>query len=379
MRRTMKRYYSICCYLLVLLFVLTSCNQSSKKVDSRFIQKYQKKDLEYAKGFEIFNSDKDQVLRIYNGKANDSTYQEFKLVKEKLAGDKSPNTIQVPCEKIICLSSTQLTYFFALQDINRIVATNSSRHLFHEGINKRIEDGSVKRVGKEGHFNTELIAGLNPDLIIVSPYKSGGYDALKNLGIPLVPMAAYDEKSPLGRAEWVKMIAPFVGKEKQADSLFQKIAFRYDSLKILTEKVKIRPTVFSGKMKSGTWYVPGGKSFYANYFRDAGAKYIIEDDKQGAYPLGFESVYTKAANADFWRILVPEPLGFGRKSLIEQDVRYADFKAYKKGNVIMCNIREKPYYEQNAMKPDVILADYIHFFHPDLLPDHKPEFYEVLK
>jgi len=375
----MKKYYSICCYLLVFFFGLTCCKESLKKVGSKSKQTYQKKKLEYAKGFEILKSDKDKVLRIYNGKANDSTYQEFKLVSEKLASDKNSNTIQVPCKKIICLSSTQLTYFFALKDIDPIVATNSSRHLFHEGISKRIAEGKVKRVGKEGHFNVELIAGINPDLIFVSPFKSGGYDALKNLGIPLVPMAAYDEKNPLGRAEWVKMIAPFVGKEKQADSLFQKLSFRYDSLKSLTNKVKIRPSVFSGKLKSGTWYVPGGKSFYANYFRDAGAKYIIRDDKQGAYPLGFESVYTKAANADFWRILVPEPIGFDRKALIEQDARYGDFKAYKEGHVIMCNIREKPYYEQNAMKPDVILADYIHFFHPNLLPNYEPEFYEVLK
>jgi len=246
-------------------------------------------------------------------------------------------------------------------------------------LGERIQQGKVKRIGKEGHFNTELIAGLNPDLIFVSPYKSGGYDALKNLGIPLVPMAAYDEKTPLGRAEWVKMIAPFIGKEKQADSLFQKLSFRYDSLKSLTENVKNRPTVFSGKMRSGTWYVPGGKSFYANYFRDAGATYIIDDEKQGAYPLDFETVYTKAAACDYWRILVPEPIGFNREALIDQDIRYSDFKAYQNGNVIMCNIREKPFYEQNAMKPDVILADYIHHFHPDLLPNYQPKFYEVLK
>lgn len=374
----MKKYNSSFCYLLVILFALTGCKQSGREANV-FSEDYQKKILKHAKGFEIFKSNKDQIIRVYNHISSDSTYQEFKLVKEKQKEDKGDNVIQIPCKKIICLSSTQLTYFFALDDIDNIAATNSSRHLFHEGISKRIADGKVKRVGKEGHFNIELIAGINPDLIFVSPFKSGGYDALKNLGIPLVPMAAYDEKTPLGRAEWVKMIAPFIQKEKQADSIFQKLSTRYESLKNLAEKVDKRPSVFSGKMRSGTWYVPGGKSFYANYFRDAGAKYIMEDDKQGAYPLDYESVYTKAANADYWRILVPEPIGFNRKALIEQDDRYGDFKAYKNGNVFMCNIREKPYYEQNAMKPDVILADYIHFFHPDLLPNYQPEFYEVLK
>ena len=371
----MNKAFLLAGLIFISSFLLNSCEMSTKKAVDKGVVSYQKKELMHAKGFELFNSGKDKLLRIYNKRSVDSTYQEFKLVKTKTAD----NQIQVPCKKIICLSSTQLTYFFALNDIDRIVATNSSRHLFHEGMSQRIENGKVKRVGKEGHFNTELIAGINPDIIFVSPFKAGGYDALKNLGIPLVPMAAYNEKAPLGRAEWVKMIAPFIGKEKQADSIFKKISCRYDSLKNLTAKVTERPTVFSGKMRSGIWYVPGGKSFYANYFRDAGAQYIIENEKQGAYPLDFETVYTKAAQCDYWRILVPEPTGFDREALISQDTRYGDFKAYQEGNVIMCNIREKPFYEQNAMKPDVILADYIHYFHPDLLPNYQPEFYEVLK
>jgi iron complex transport system substrate-binding protein len=358
-----------------------ACQSSTKQKGTPCPEKIVKpKELKYAQSFELADAGNYQLLKVYRKRKQGEAHETFALIPRGAAKpETNAQIIPVPCKKIICLSSTQLTYFFALQDIDNIVATNSSRHLFHKGLNQRIKEGKVKRVGKEGHFNTELIAGLNPDVIFVSPYKSGGYDALKNLGIPLVPMAAYDEKNPLGRAEWVKMIAPFIGREKEADSLFNKLSVRYDSLKQLAANVEHRPTVFSGKMRSGTWYVPGGKSFYANYFRDAGAEYIIKDEKQGAYPLDFETVYTKAANCDFWRILVPEPIGFDRKAMISQDPRYGDFKAYQEGNVIMCNIREKPFYEQNAMKPDVILADYIHFFHPELLPGHKPEFYEFLK
>jgi len=369
------------CLGALVLISLTACQQpNAKKEKTRRERELQSKKLDHAQSFELSDAGDYQLLKVYRKRKKNDAYEAFALVPE---GGKAPESdiqsIPVPCKKIICLSSTQLTYFFALDNIDDIVGINSSRHLFNKQMNVRLKDGKVKRVGKEGHFNTELIAGINPDVIFVSPYKSGGYDALKNLGIPLVPMAAYDEKTPLGRAEWVKMIAPFIGKEKEADSIFDKLSQRYHSLQKLTSKVENRPTVFSGKMRSGTWYVPGGKSFYANYFRDAGAQYIIDNEKQGAYPLDFETVYTKAAQCDYWRILVPEPIGFDRKALIDQDPRYGDFKAYQEGNVIMCNIREKPFYEQNAMKPDVILADYIHFFHPELLPKHRPEFYELLK
>ena len=377
----MNKVINISILLLLFPFLMIGCHSSSSKEKGLPTgAKMLKKKMQYAKSFELFDSGDYKLLKVFKKRHADGSSENFALVPR---GAQKPNincpVISVPCKRIICLSSTQLTYFFALEETENIVGINSSRHLFHRGLNHGIEQGLVKRVGKEGHFNTELIAGLNPDVIFVSPYKSGGYDALKSLGIPLVPMAAYDEQTPLARAEWVKMIAPFVGKEKKADSLFTGLCDRYNRLKLLAKDVKYRPTVFSGKMRSGSWYAPGGKSFYANYFRDAGAQYIIDDDRQGAYPLDFETMYTRAAHCDFWRILVPEPIGFDRKMLISQDPRYGDFQAYKSGKVIMCNIREKPYYEQNAMKPDVILSDYIHLFHPQLLPGYNPVFYEYLK
>ena len=32
-----------------------------------------------------------------------------------------------------------------------------------------------------------------------------------------------------------------------------------------------------------------------------------------------------------------------------------------------------------ATRPEIVLEDLIHAFHPDLLPDYKPTYYELLK
>ena len=60
------------------------------------------------------------------------------------------------------------------------------------------------------------------------------------------------------------------------------------------------------------------------------------------------------------------------------DPRYADFRAFREQGVIYCNMREKPFYESMPMQPEVVLEDLIHAFHPDLLPDYKPTYYERL-
>ncbi len=365
-------------FLLLILPLLGACTLPSRQSGNTAMAG-DSVPLLHAKGFTIIEQGDTRLLRIQHAGNNAHGYDEFKLVPASEGTSGGNGAIPVPCKRIICLSSTQLAYFFALDEIEPIVGINSSRHLFHSGMNARIKAGSIKKVGKEGVYNTELIASLNPDVIFVSPFKTGGYDALKNLGFPLVPMAAYEEETPLGRAEWMKMIALFVGQEQKADQLFQGIAQRYDSLKNLAASASKHPTIFSGKMKSGNWYVPGGNSFYAHYFRDAGARYIIEDDKTAAYPMSFEALYQKAAHCDFWRILLPEEKGFDKAALLTEDARYGDFDAFKNDRVIVCRIREKPYYEESAIKPEVILADYIHHFHPELLPGYHPYFYETLK
>ena len=369
--------FSVLILIVFSLFMFACGNKPQQKATKENATTTKAVALSHAKLFKIEKA-KDVTKLSIQQPGENGVFDTFNLVKEKTER-KDGQTIQVPCKRIICLSSTQLSYFFAMDEIDDIVAINSSRYLRHQGMKARVESGEVKRIGKEGNFNLEMVAALDPDVIFVSPFKVGGFDVLRNLGIPLVPMAAYDEETPLGRAEWVKMLALFVGQEEKADSIFQGIETRYRELTELTKNVKKRPTVFSGKMRSGSWYVPGGNSFYAHYFRDAGADYIIKDDVQGAYPVDFETIYSKASECDFWRIINPEKIGLTLKDLAEQDPRYADFKAFKEKNVLLCNIREKPYYEQAGMKPDVLLAEYIHYFHPELLPDYKPYFYERLK
>lgn len=360
-----------------LVVFIMACTQNKKATQPNVAFVPDK--LACAQEFTINKSKDVTQLKIFTSNKDRNSSETFNLVADDALKATYANSIKVPCKKIVCLSSTQLAYFFALDDIDNISAINSSRFLRHDGMRAKVESGEVKQIGKEGNFNLEVIAAIDPDVIFVSPFKRGGFDALRNLGIPLVPMAAYNENTPLGRAEWLKMIALFVGEEEKADDVFNGIASRYNHLKQLTADVKDRPTVFSGKLRSGSWYVPGGNSFYAHYFRDAGADYIIKDDKQAAYPLSFETIYQKASTCDFWRIVHPEKSGFTLFDLGEQDSRYKDFKAFTNHHVLLCNIREKPYYEQAAVKPDVLLADYIHYFHPELQANYKPYFYERLK
>ncbi|MCT4640151.1 MAG: ABC transporter substrate-binding protein [Bacteroidales bacterium] len=357
--------------ILIVPFLIMSCGGKTSVKESGVVVEQQ-----YSKGFSITDYNNKKVITIYNPKNKANILGQFTLLPEDYSGKLKANEIKVPCKRIICLSSTQLAYIIELDAIDNVAGINSSRHLFNKTVKAKVEQGTILKVGKEGVFNTEVIAAINPDVIFVSPFKSGGYDALRNLGIPLVPMAAYSEQLPLGRAEWIKFMSVFVDREHKADSLFNTVADRYNELKRLTATVQNRPTVLSGKMKGGgSWYVAGGDSFFAHMFTDAGADYIVKNNKSAAVPMDYESVYAMGHDADYWRLLTSSPEGFNKRTLEAEDQRYTDFKAYKTGNILVCNLREVPYREESCIKPHILLADYIHHFHSNLLPDYKPKYW----
>ncbi|MFT3739216.1 MAG: ABC transporter substrate-binding protein [Breznakibacter sp.] len=364
------------CFCAIVTLGATSCHRGPAQKSPVPVENVP---LQYAKGFSITPIDGGNLLRIIDPNNPKSTLALLALMEHDVPVPPGSTVIKVPCQRIACLSSTYMAYLAELDATQNVVAVNSSRHLKNQSVRQRIENGEIRKVGKEGDFNAETLMSLSPDVVFVSPIKAGGYDVLKQLDLPLVPLTAYEEAHPLGRAEWIKAIALFTGKSNRADSLFHATCAQYDSLKHLGASATRKPTVFSGKMKSGMWYVPGGRSFYAHYFRDAGAQYVFDDDTtQGARPIDFEIVYQKAANADFWRIYSNTPGKLTRDQLIAEDKRYSHFKAFTDGRVLFCNIAEKPYYEEGPIKPQLLLADYIHFFHPELLPNHQPVFYDLI-
>lgn len=289
--------------------------------------------------------------------------------------------IEIPIRSVICMTSLQLSNFIKLDALDKVVGITSTRHLFNPEMNRRLEQGETARIGIEGNFDTEVIMSVNPDLILISPFKRGGYEALKDVGIPLIPHLGYKETTPLGQAEWIKFVGLLLGDEATANQKFAAIEKRYNHLKALTAegKVKKRPVVFSGEMRGGNWYAVGGKSFLAQLFKDAGADYFLkEDTRSGGVTLDFETVYNRADEADYWRIVNSYPGRFTYQALLEQDARYGDFRAFREKAILYCNMKQTPFYESMPTEPEVVLADMVAIFHPDLLPGHTPVYYTRL-
>ena len=337
----------------------------------------------YAKGFKVTYTPTCRLVDISDPQKEGGESFHYALVPGGTKPENIPagyTVIETPVKSVICMTSLQLSNFIKLDALNHVVGITSTRHLFNKEMNERLKQGKTAKIGIEGNFDNEVIISMNPDLILISPFKRGGYDALKEVGIPLIPHLGYKENSPLGQAEWIKFIGLLIGEEEKANVIFDSIKAEYNTLKQLTAKIEKKPVVFSGELRGGNWYAVGGRNFLAQLFRDAGADYFLKDDPNtGGVTLDFETVYSRAESADYWRILNSHNGTFTYDALKAQDSRYADFRAFKDKGVIYCNLKEKPYYENVPTHPEVLLKDLIKLFHPELLPEYTPVFYELLK
>ena len=379
----MKRWLSLLLPACVLLLAISCRGGASKAGVSPVAGRAGAVAPTYAEGFRVSYTDAGCLVYIQDPQREESQSFHYLLVP---AGSKPAQVpegytaLEVPVSRVVCMTSLQLSNFICLDELDRVVGITSTRHLFNPEMKERLADGRTAKIGIEGNFDNEVILGLDPDLILISPFKRGGYEALKGVDIPLIPHLGYKETTPLGQAEWIKFIGLLTGEEEKANAVFAGIEERYNALKALTADVAERPVVLSGELHGGNWYVGGGRSFLAQIFRDAGGAYFLPDDENsGGLNLDFETVYSQTANARYWRIVNSYNGTFSYDALKAEDARYADLNAFREKGVVYCNMREKPFYENMPVQPDVVLADLIHIFHPELLPaDYQPVFYELL-
>lgn len=326
-------------------------------------------EIRYAKGLEVSYQEDGIHVRICNPdpSAKHSKAEELIITK--------------PATRFICTTALQLGNFEVLGLEDKIVGMNSLKNLFSPKMKKQMKDGSTVKIGKEGNFDLETVIAAEPEYIFVSASKHGGFEALKDCGIPLISHHGYKEVDPLGQAEWIKLIGLLTGETRKANAVFANIEKKYLTLKQeIQEKAQNHPTVVSGRQMRDGWYIVGGQSYMAQIFKDAGADYILKDNQEsGGTSLDFEAVYAKAVNAEFWQMDSSFDGDFTLEALANEDERYTTMEAFKNQKVIFCNLAQTPYRELAGVQPHLLLADFAKAFHPEVLPSYEPKFYKLIK
>ena len=346
-----------------------------------------KADLRYAQGFSIEYRDTYKIVTVLTPWKDSTTTFQYVLVQrgtEAPEGYDRGQIIEIPVRSLVTMATSYLPYVVKLGVLDTLVGHDNFDYISGAEVLERVAAGQIQEIGEGRNVNIERLLMLNPDLIMTHSVQnvSDSHPKLLEAGFSVAMNAAYMEQTPLGQAEWIKFIAAFFNKEQAAEAEFNRVADAYEGLAALVRDASPKPTVFVNAPYDGTWWIPGRKGYAAAFLRDAGAAYVWDDmDSSFSTPIDIEVVYARAAEADYW--LNPGQWLRLRDGLAV-DERFAQFKAFRQGNVFNSNARQNAtggddYWESGLANPHIILADLIKIFHPELVPDHQFVYYHRLQ
>ena len=293
--------------------------------------------------------------------------------------DKEFTVVAVPLQRSVIFSSTNSAAIAELGALNAIAAVaDGNFYTPSDTVARLIGQGRITDIGSSMSPDPEKIVNLEPDALLVSPFQNAGHGVLEDLGVPVIECADYMENSPLARAEWILFLGELYGNRQLARDIFTQVSTDYEALTFKAALSSYRPLVLPALVVSGVWYVPGGQSYMATMFADAGAAYPWADDSStGSLQLSIEQVIDKASDADIWIMRNFAPLR-SNADLLALSPLYSEFKAFHDGRVYNCDTLSKPIFNDIAFHPERVLLDFIIIFHPELFPGLECTYYHNL-
>ena len=368
-----------------LFLILLGCKQINEKNSAPFSASANS--VKYAKGLEIYKYDGYSVMKITKPWPEATTGFTY-ILKEKngIIPDslKQFTVISVPIQSIVVTSTTHIPSLEMLNVENTLVGFPSTNFISSAKTRKRIDAGKVREVGNNESLNTEILIDMKPDVIVSFGINNSipTIDNLQKSGLNVLINGDWTEQSPLGKAEWIKFFGALYGLDAKANALFTTIENNYKNALVLTEKTTQKPTVLSGAMFQDQWYVPQGESWVSVFLKDAKSNYLWKETKGfGSLSLPFETILDKAQNATFW--IAPGDFS-SLKQMSDSNPHYAEFSSFKNKKVYSYAINKGAkggivYFELASARPDLVLKDLIKIFHPELLPNYKPFFFQKLE
>lgn len=352
---------------IVIISVLYACGRQEIKDGEGNILKNK-----HATGFEISQIEEGYILKVKNRFGSEKDDTDDYLLSSSSERESSNNVIiHIPVSKVVCLSTTHCAFISVLGRNSSIKGISSPEYVYNDEIQKMVSNGDIYDVGYDNQINYEKIISINPDVVFafgVDNASAANFQKLSEAGIPVIFVNDYVESTPLGRTEWIKFFGCFYDKLDFANEYFDSVETKYNSIKNNIPNSASKPKVLVSLPWKGTWWVPGGNSYFANFITDAGADYIFDDnDKTESISLSIEQVFSAAFVANFW--LHPNNAD-SRKDILSVDNRMIKFKPFETAQIYNNNKRKNrmggnDFWESGIIHPDIILNDLKSIFYPD--------------
>ena len=295
--------------------------------------------------------------------------------------------VMIPASKIASNNAVLEIWIEMLGLYDQQVAVGGTK-TFDDAIRNKVNNGEI---GEIGYYwaeppNLEVVLDRKPDIVLSSISRIDFNTALKKLrqfDIPCAPVFDWAEEDYMARAEWIKYISIFFNLENRATELFSEIEQKVEDLKELATSVENHPNCLWGHYVDNGFFMANANNAEARFLRDAGVVNPIQDFTLPFNPVGepFTSEQWLEIGYEVEHWIISQ----GTMTLVLPSDNYLNsFSAWRDDNLYHHYKRSKPkfdvydWYNLSIARPDLVLADLIALFHPQLLPDHNFIFFSPI-
>ena len=335
------------CLMIIGLLGLCSCSSPSSNLKEEKAEQTQQTlvyektmELKYAENFQV-----DYYEGGYTMLLLPMEHTKFLVVPEGMEEpsglEKDIIVLNRPIQNLYVVASSVMDMFQELDSLNTIAFSGQKEENWYiEGAKKAMQEGKMQYAGKYNQPDYERIVSGNCSLAIENMMISHAPEVkekLNEFGIPVMIERSSYETHPLGRVEWVKFFGALLGKEKEAEQIFQK---QEEILRKVTGEEKTGKTVaFFFVTSNGMIQVRQSNDYIPKMIELAGGTYVFSDlgedsTKRSTINMQVEEFYNGAKDADF--LIYNSSIDGGVKNLeqlLEKCDVLKDFKAVKEGNV----------------------------------------------
>lgn len=252
--------------------------------------------------------------------------------------------LEQPMDHIYLASSSAMDFFASLDAMDSLRLSGTKEDGWYvEAAKEAMKNGSLIFAGKYSQPDYELLlseqcrVAIENTMILHNPEVK---EKLEQIGIPVIVERSSYEPEPLGRMEWVKFYGTLLGKEDQAEQLFdEKVETLKEELNREQDQTGERPTaVFFYINPKGYVNVRKSGDYISKMIQMAGGQYLFTDlgDSDSAMStvnMQMEEFYASAKDADY---LIYNSTIYGEiqslDDLFAKSSLLKDFKAVKEGH-----------------------------------------------
>ncbi len=343
---------------------LCACGTSEKTSENVSSENQMK--LEYAEQFSVYYLDDGCCeVDIADG-------QKFVIVPENVTApqtDSDVTVIQQPVRNLYVSASSSMDLFDGIGVLDEVKMTSTKLSDWSlPSVRDALENRRMTYVGKYSTPDYETVISENCGLALESTmiyHSPETKEQLESLGIPVMVERSSYESHPLGRLEWIKLYGLIMGREKEAEELFNEKMKIFGEVSADTDipENERKTVAFFYITANGYANVRKPNDYISKMIELAGGRYIFdendidaEENALSTMNMDIESFYQKAKDADYiiYNSTIDGELE-NISQLIEKNELLADFRAVKNNNV-WCT-------EKNTFQQTTGASEMIHDIH----------------